>query len=474
MERENRNFSDFSKFPGSIDKTDKSYRFPSLYHIDHNKNTRIWTIIIRLMKGSEKKYDIDWDLMKDDTVPIKPGYLSGDEIPEGTISQVYVETGVIGGKITRHSPTYPEITNEGKSNERNQLEQGLVIARSLYLKKVDSGFEEKRQFAKKKSQKSIAKITKKNIKYFPMLVRKYDDEKKHLQYPLYVQPKLDGARCVALLNKSPRKNPTIKNVIMYTRQKKDYLGFDAIKQELLPALIDMWDFNKNESIYIDGELYKHGLSLQDISGAVRNPNRKDIDKYKGIKYHIFDIFYPGNISLTFKNRLSCLDDLFDSLDKKHKCIMRVPSTLVKTEAEQERLYKDYLKKKYEGIILRNIDSKYLTHPTKNSRTIRSKFVLKRKMTYSDEFEVVDFTQGKKGRDKGAIIWICKTHDTNKEFNVTPKNITYSERYKLFKSANEKDGFKKKYKGRMMTVEYEDLSKDKIPLRAKSNGFREHI
>ena len=103
-------------------------------------------------------------------------------------------------------------------------------------------------------------------------------------------------------------------------------------------------------------------------------------------------------------------------------------------------------------------------------------MLKRKARFTDEFELVDFTQGTKGKDIGAVIWILKTHDTNKTFNATPKDITYEERYKLYKKSvlNNKKGFNNNYKGRMMTVEYEDLSKDKVPLRAKSICFREHL
>ena len=287
MEVEKRDFSNFNEFPGKINTTDGSYKFPPLYHVDHNKNTRIWSITVRLIKGPEQNYGIDWDLMKDKTVPVKPEYLLGEDIPKETIAQVYVETGVIGGKITRHAPTYSVETNVGKSNERNRFEQGLVNARTLYLKKIDSGFMVKKDFDK---SKTTTKKRQENIKYFPMLVRKYDDEKKNMVYPLFVQPKLDGARCVAFLDKSPKKKPTTKNVVMYTRQKKDYLGFDDMKKELLPALIDMWDFEKNESIRIDGELYKHGLTLQDISGAVRNPDRDNIKKYQGIKFHVFDAF----------------------------------------------------------------------------------------------------------------------------------------------------------------------------------------
>ena len=95
------------------------------------------------------------------------------------------------------------------------------------------------------------------------------------------------------------------------------------------------------------------------------------------------------------------------------------------------------------------------------------------MTYADEYEVVGYTGGKKGRDVNAIIWQCKVPNGN-TFNVTPKNITYAERYLIYKKASTNDGFNKLYSGRMMTVEYEDLSNDNVPLRAKSIGFRDHL
>mgnify|MGYP003968154871 FL=1 len=79
MELDKRNFTDFDKFPGKIE-SNGIYKFPSLYHIDHNKNTRIWTINIRLTKGIEKYYDIDWDLMNDNIVPVKPCYLINNNI----------------------------------------------------------------------------------------------------------------------------------------------------------------------------------------------------------------------------------------------------------------------------------------------------------------------------------------------------------------------------------------------------------
>ena len=176
MSADKRQFSDFTEFPGNID-TSGTYIFPILYHSDSNENKRIWTIYVRLVKGSEKKYKLDWDLMKDDTIPVKTSYLNGVPIPEGTITQVWVETGVIGGKISRHPPTYTHTKNAGKSNERNSFEQGLVLARSQYLKRVENGLSISPNIKSKKAN---------NIMYFPMLVCKYDDERRNLVYPLFL------------------------------------------------------------------------------------------------------------------------------------------------------------------------------------------------------------------------------------------------------------------------------------------------
>ncbi len=467
MSSDKRQFSNFTKFQGNILNESGEYAFPVLYHKDSNDNMRMWKINIRLIKGNINKtptYKIDWDVMKDNTIPIIPSYLNNIDIPANSIAQMWVETGVINGKISRHIPTYPKPKNIGKKNERNSLEQALVLSRSQFLKKINMG---------------LTTTPNKNVKinastmYFPMLVHKYENEKKRLNYPLYVQPKLDGARVIAFLTKKPQSNPTYKDVKLYTRQKKEYIGFDSIRKDLLEPLCDLWNIRDNESIYVDGEFYKHGMNLQIISGAVRNPKRKCIKKYKGIKFHVFDAFYPSNNDDTFQDRINILNDLFELIDSSE--IVLVKTMLVKNEKDQELLYNKYLKKEYEGTILRNVDSLYLTSPTNNSSKIRSKFVLKRKPKFRDEFEIVGFNQGTKGRDIGAIIWQCKLHDSDKTFTATP-NIPYDERYKLFKllKKNKQSIFISKYKNRMMTIEYEDLSTDGTPLRAKSVGFREHI
>lgn len=104
---------------------------------------------------------------------------------------------------------------------------------------------------------------------------------------------------------------------------------------------------------------------------------------------------------------------------------------------------------------------------KKSEQLRSKELLKRKELFDGEFEVVGYTQGSKGKEVGAIVWICAIGE--KTFNVVP-NITHAERYKIFKECEAK--FDKKYKNRMITVEYRGVSNDGVPMQGKAIAFRD--
>ena len=468
MASSKRDFTKFDEFPGNLDEGTGYHTMPTLWHKDDFERWRMWCIHIRMIKVGDgsKLSGIDWDILKEKQITIKSEYYSnGITIPSGNQAEAWVETGIDGGKITRNSPTYfTNPVNEGKANERNVFQQALIYARSQWLKRKEKGGLEKKSSNYTKSSKSNT-----SLMYFPMLAKSFKDGEKHLVFPIYIQPKLDGVRCLSFLKKPDSSE---KEVIIYTRTKKPFPSVDYLKKILYPYLNSLYDKTNKQSIYLDGELYKHGKKLQDISGDSRNETADVSDKnLNRNEYHIYDCFYPNELDSTFESRHEQLLELYNSLEDEDEVVIKqVPTYLVKDIAAAEKKYAQFTKMGYEGAILRNADGPYLADPNKTGSFLRSNDLVKMKPKFTDEFIVVGFTEGHRGKDKGAIIWICETKKGIK-FNVTPKDITYEERYAVFNDATK--SFEKKYANRYITIEYEDLSKLGVPQRAKAVTFRDY-
>lgn len=465
-------FDNPNNFPGKINPDTNRYEFPILYKLNNNGKPRQWVMYCRLIKedsmDQEETKGQNWNMLAENEVKMKQEYLpDGAKIPDGTIAQLWSETGVMGMKISRSAATYiTEPKNRGKKNERNVLQQALVNIRSKFLKKMDEG--STLEITDSDTKVEVLGTT----KFFPMLAKKYEAFVNKIKYPMYGQPKLDGNRCVIFLDTI--KNPTYKNVIMYTRQKKEYpytTVNDNIRQSLLQLLIDNYDEEIGESLFLDGELYLHDKSLQGINSTIRGQSTEE----DNIQYWIYDHFYPsygdGSPDIGFSKRAKNLENIYSELDKKYKKdIILVPTKLIKSQNDCDKLYKEFLADHYEGMMLRTPDGSYLKSATKKSEQLRSKDLLKRKETYDDEFEVVDYKDGEKGKEVGAIIWICDSKNGKGDtFSVTP-NMPLKERYEIYKECQKK--FDKKYKGRLLTVEYRGLSDNNIPLQLKAVGFRD--
>ena len=448
-----RSFTDFKEFPGDVNDTGM-YVFPKLTHIDANGNTRQWQIFVRLVKDQNRQSECNFNLLEEKQLVINDDHFTDNELPIGTIAQTFVESGVSTGAITRSAPSYFDtVAFAGQSNQRSPFQQALISARALFLKKKERGGSEK-------DQRVVV-----NYKYFPMLASTYKIGAKHLVYPLYVQPKLDGVRCLCYLSKP---DTDWKHVVMYSRSQKDFPSLDYLKRILYDYLNDLYDHEKKQSIYLDGELYMHGKRLQDISGETRNST--NIIKNQ---YHIYDCFYPKELNTKYSVRMLQVKQIFNAIkesdDNEAKRLLKPVKTLLARSAlDVNRMFDAFTSDKYEGAILRNLDSPYIASTT--SANTRSKNLVKMKNKFSDEFTVCGFTQGSKGKDVGAVIWIAKTK-SGATFSVTPKDMTYDERKEIYSKCLK--SFDKLYSNRLLTVEYEDLSSDGVPLRAKALAFRDY-
>jgi ATP-dependent DNA ligase len=449
MTHEYRDMKDFKKFPGRI--VNNIYVFPELWHTDEAGRLRVWLIQIRLVARDHPCMScIDWSMMDEPQLPMRPAYLT-QAMPDNIVAQMWVETGIATGKITRNIPTYFDTpTNAGKADERNVLQTAMIMARGQWMLKINQGCSE--------SKKPLAHST----LYFPMLAKNTD---KYLKFPAYIQPKLDGVRCLVFLKKVGHAS----QVIAYTRNRKLIESMDDIKKRLAPYLTALYDHINNQSIYLDGELYTHGKHLQEISGDARQSKNQS-----RMEYHIYDCFYPYELDTVFSERHAQVTELFNSMSTADSAfIKRVATKKINSRAEIVAEYKKFIAAGYEGAMVRNADGPYLASAVKTGTNLRSDDLIKYKPVFSDEFECVDYTQGSRGKDRGAVIWQCKTK-AGAVFNVTPK-LDYAERYRLYAECEEyfKNNGKFKYAGWPLTVEYQDLSKAGVPLRAKSVEFRVH-
>lgn len=428
----------------TVNKETQYYEYPTLYRKDKFDRIRMWKISIRLIKKISKKNFtvISWNMMDEIQVPIQEQFF--EKLPDDIIAEYWMETGIVDGKITRSIPTYPEEKNIGRSNYRDSFKQAIFVADSMFKKKIDEGF-----------SVSLGEeiLVKGVVRVFPMLARNYTAFKKRITFPVYVQPKLDGLRCVAFLD------PITDKVVLQSRTKKDYPSNefnDSIKECLYIV------FKTTGIQYLDGELYNHNIKLQTLNHYSRQESLTNDNNADVLQYWIYDTFDVDD-NTTFKERYKRLCKVKPT----NSLIHIVDTKLVYSQNELEQAYQDYVELGYEGMMIRSAYGQYAGNPDSTTAT-RSIDLLKMKQVFSDEYIVIDYTEGVKGKDKNAIIWICSTPEGN-SFKVVP-NLTYEDRYELFKRC--KTHFQEEFKNRWMTVEYRTKSLDNIPQHGKGLGFRD--
>ena len=128
----------------------------------------------------------------------------------------------------------------------------------------------------------------------PMLAYPVSDKPIDYSKPTFIQPKLDGVRC--LIQTDPYK---IK-VVAYSRTGKEWKNIEHILAQLKSF------FAKYPNVILDGELYNHDLrdDFGKIISLVRKTKPTDEDRVEASKktqFHCYDII---DETLTFEERNS--------------------------------------------------------------------------------------------------------------------------------------------------------------------------
>ena len=366
--------------------------YPILYKKDKSEKTRIWKISATMNNDNNSFW-------------------------------IEIDYGQMDGKITHNEKEVKEGKNIGKKNETSIEQQTILIC--------DKTFKDKKE-KEEYTENMDTEIYKKDKSFPPMLADRWDPNSKtkrkvDIVFPCFIQPKLDGIRCLTYLKGG--------KIVNQSRQLKYFNNLTHINDELENI------FKKNPTLVLDGELYNHDIVFNQIAGIVKKEKLKDEDfeKLKQIQYHVYDCFFE-NKNTSFKER----NEILMSLKDKMKYVKIVSTESCESKDDVIIFHSKFVSNKYEGAILRNCDSVYEFR--------RSKHLQKFKTFSDDEFEIIDFKEGT-GHDLGTVIWKCKTKD-DKKFDVRPVG-TVQERTELFNNG-------KKCIGKMLTVTYQELSEFGVP------------
>lgn len=450
---------DTGDIPGEFNKNKTEFIFNKLEYVDSHNATHFWTIKVRLLFGK-------------DYVPITNAILA-QKVLENYKGEITVESLQKDGKIRDVVPTYVNTgKNIGKKNATNCITQAIRDALGLYNK------QNKRTNALQSAEPQNAEP---QIRPPPMLVKKIGDSQSAILGPadfisgITAQRKLNGVHFVVYKHQN--------ELIRYSRTGTIYPGQDQIVVEMLAMMATINSKEYGNSAYsdphFDGELYVHGKSLNWISGQARRA-----DDSGNLEFHIFDVFFPNAQNIESRHRQAYIDTFFRKADEagvKHPHIIRVENFKVESLEKLNLLAKRFLTEKYEGAIARKDKSGYQY----GYRNYHSSNLVKIKPIFDDEFIVVGYSQGTRGKDVGAVIWECEVpkfeNSTDNLFTVVPKDMTYSDRYAIYKCLGTLvDGpngkkitrFERDIKGLPLTVEYSEMStKTGKPLQAKALAFR---
>jgi DNA ligase-1 len=312
-----------------------------------------------------------------------------------------IEHGTVGGKMVTFSRNVT-VKNIGKVNETSLLSQALSEARSKWNKKIDEGYVSQDQMVE-----SYPKIVRQSV--LPMLAQKYDPTK--MSFPCSVQPKLDGIRAI------------YHGGALWSRHGKLFPEVNFIAEQL-----------SDVKAILDGELYCHELSFQEIISAVKKRNQNT----SKLQYVVYDIVDDE----CFPERMRKIQTL---LTTKKPNVSILETYRCETKNDVSSYMNKFLQDKYEGMMFRSDTGGYI-------KKYRSKSLQKYKEFLDSEFTICDFTEGE-GSEKGLVLFVCKVSNGTK-FTVRPVG-SRDHRRALFMNG-------KSYLGKNLIVRYQELTDSGIP------------
>lgn len=346
---------------------------------------------------------------------------------------LFTEHGQVGGRLIRSAGNRKKGKNIGRSNATTPTEQADAEAKAAWEKRIKRG-----------GYKGTIAEAKDYLHSVPMLAHKYPEhlEKGKVEFPVLVQPKLDGLRVLAYW-----KGET---VVLQSRKLTYYTAPKHIIAELKHRLID------DQERVLDGELYCHDMTLNEINSAGKKYHKGQTER---LQFHVYDSTYLNEQGQRQEDRLEMVREHFkDYGETEH--IREVLSVWRHSDDGVQRLFGQFVADGYEGAIIRTLDNTY-------EFDTRSHGLLKLKDHQEEEFEIVAVKAGS-GKAANWPVFTCANPKGTKKktFEVLPKGDDKTKRRMLAEGPL--------LIGRMLTVRFHQWTAYVQPEHPRGITIREDI
>lgn len=346
--------------------------------------------------------------------------------------------GLVDGKLSTSKWTQAEGTNTGKANQRGPVAQAEFEARAKWQKKRDTGYAES-------VEESGAEYVECMLAH-PLIEYKSDgtikkERTKDLAFPLAMQPKLDGHRCLVYIKDG--------KPYAQSRKGKPILSVPHILAECEPIL------KANPGLVLDGELYNHEFKhdFEALSSLIRkqNPSAEELAQSKRVlQYHVYDLASEQGSFFARSGRIVSLLRRQNGATSLH--IVQTMNVL--NLAEMEDYEADCVELGYEGAMVRDWSSLY--------QAGRRECLIKAKRFIDEEFPIVRVEEGKGDRKGLASRIVVRLPNGNECGAGVIGNNPYAAR--LFKD-------RARLTGRQITIKFLGYTKDGNLRAAKAKCLR---
>jgi ATP-dependent DNA ligase len=352
----------------------------------------------------------------------------------GKIVTVY---GQVGGKLQRTADIVREGKNAGRATATPPVEQARAEARSKWEGKLKKGYVESLESAEAGETHAVIQGG-----VSPMLAHSYEKHGHKIKYPALAQPKLDGHRCIAVIQNGV--------CTLWSRTRKPITGVPHIARQLEAAF-----GGSTGPVVLDGELYNHDYrdNFEALTSLIRSQTPKP--GHEAVQYWVYDHVtdFPQG------DRADGLAQVGRRLAETGAApqVVVVQTDTVDDEEEMLAVFGAYVSEfGFEGLMLRNRAGRY-----KNGRSYDLQKV---KVMQDAEFPVLRVEEGR-GRMAGLALFVVKTGE-GKEFRVKMEGALED----LRKYADDPS----LAVGRQLTVRFQNLSQDGIPRFPVGVRFREDV